>query len=122
MKTAVPSVLKPDFIEVHAQVLATLKAFSHWMFLYSSQVLEKKDREQEYIKLITTVVQVAITNINEKVPEKIAHSACHLLKSVTSVIRPSFLCNLESIQQLYAIVCQGKLNLPLEVSLSFVLF
>ncbi|XP_023226318.1 exportin-6-like [Centruroides sculpturatus] len=49
-----------------------------------------------------------------KVPEKIAHSACHLLKSVTSVIRPSFLCNLESIQQLYAIVCQGKLNLPLE--------
>ncbi|XP_067127336.1 exportin-6 [Centruroides vittatus] len=114
MKTAVPSVLKPDFIEVHAQVLATLKAFSHWMFLYSSQVLEKKDREQEYIKLITTVVQVAITNINEKVPEKIAHSACHLLKSVTSVIRPSFLCNLESIQQLYAIVCQGKLNLPLE--------
>lgn len=52
-----------------------------------------------------------------QIPEKIMQSAAHLLLSVATTIRPSFLLALETTQTLFTNVSQGVIQtLPLQVS------
>ncbi|KAG1658541.1 Exportin-6 [Nymphon striatum] len=111
----VPLVLKTDFIEVHAQALASLKAFTHWMAEYYMESLKQKHLEDDAISLIQSILQSTITVIDKNVPEKITHSAAHLLMSITSTVRPSFINHLPAVQSLLNI--EKFQNLVLESQL-----
>lgn len=117
LKTAAPNVLKSDFIEVQAQSLAALQAFCHWLYQLHSDCLQRTHNAEQFRALVEAFVQVALPNVISESPEKVTHSAAHLLLSVTTV-RPSFLLALPAMQQLFSAVCERKLRpLPPETEL-----
>ncbi|XP_069761398.1 exportin-6 isoform X7 [Narcine bancroftii] len=64
METAVPSVLKPDLIDVHAQSLAALQAYSHWLAQFYSEV--QRQNPQQFISLISTAMEATAPLISSK--------------------------------------------------------
>ncbi|XP_055948034.1 exportin-6-like isoform X2 [Argiope bruennichi] len=114
IKTAAPLVLKGDFIEVHAQILATLKAFCYWLTQYVKETREENS-ENSIEKIIS---EIAIANIKRNVPEKVTHSAAHLLISLTATVRPINLFQFIPVQELLTLI--GKLELrflPIETQI-----
>lgn len=99
METAVPSVLKPDLIDVHAQSLAALQAYSHWLAQFSSEVHQQNSAQ--FISLISTTMDAVAPLISTKVPEKLLLSACHLLVSVATTVRPVFLIRIPAVQKIF---------------------
>uniref|UniRef100_A0A3Q2VZC7 Exportin 6 n=1 Tax=Haplochromis burtoni TaxID=8153 RepID=A0A3Q2VZC7_HAPBU len=99
LETAVPSVLKPDLIDVHAQALAALQAYSHWLAQFYSEV--HSQNQSQFINLIKSAIDASSPLITAKVPEKLMLSACHLMVSITSTVRPVFLVTLPAVQNIF---------------------
>lgn len=117
MKTEAPLVLEMDFIKVHAQILATLKAFCHWLALHFRNRPKFPDRDK-FNAIDTVIADISVPNIIKKVPEKVTHSASHLFMSLTYSVRPPLLLILQSFQDLFTAVCKGQLHfLPIETQL-----
>uniref|UniRef100_A0A3B4AKJ8 Importin N-terminal domain-containing protein n=1 Tax=Periophthalmus magnuspinnatus TaxID=409849 RepID=A0A3B4AKJ8_9GOBI len=113
LETAVPSVLKPDLTDVHAQALAALQAYSHWLAQYYSEV--HGQNQSQFINLITSAVEACSPLITAKVPEKLLLSACHLMVSLTSTVRPVFLVTLPAVQNIFNLITDNQaLRLPQE--------
>uniref|UniRef100_A0A8C5GAA3 Importin N-terminal domain-containing protein n=1 Tax=Gouania willdenowi TaxID=441366 RepID=A0A8C5GAA3_GOUWI len=102
LETAVPSVLKPDLIDVHAQALAALQAYSHWLAQFYSEV--HNQNSTQFITLITSAIEASSPLITAKVPEKLLLSSCHLIISITSTVRPVFLVTLPGIQSIFNLI------------------
>uniref|UniRef100_A0A3Q3K7P5 Importin N-terminal domain-containing protein n=1 Tax=Monopterus albus TaxID=43700 RepID=A0A3Q3K7P5_MONAL len=102
LETAVPSVLKPDLIDVHAQALSALQAYSHWLAQFYSEV--HNQNQSQFIRLITSAVDASSPLITAKVPEKLLLSACHLMVSITSTVRPVFLVTLTAVQNIFNLI------------------
>ncbi|KAJ8364159.1 hypothetical protein SKAU_G00129900 [Synaphobranchus kaupii] len=69
LETAVPSVLRPDLIDVHAQSLAALQAYSHWLAQFYSEV--QRQNQARFVSLVTTAVDAVAPLISATVPEKL---------------------------------------------------
>ncbi|KAG8433210.1 hypothetical protein GDO86_017484 [Hymenochirus boettgeri] len=106
METAVPSVLKPDLVDVHAQSLAALQAYSHWLARYYSEV--QRQNPEQFISIISTAMEALPTLISTKVQEKLLLSACHLLVSVATTVRPVFLINIPAVQKVFSRVTDSS--------------
>uniref|UniRef100_A0A667Y4X8 Exportin 6 n=1 Tax=Myripristis murdjan TaxID=586833 RepID=A0A667Y4X8_9TELE len=106
LETAVPSVLKPDLIDVHAQALAALQAYSHWLAQFYSEV--HRQNQNRFITLITSAIDASSPLITAKVPEKLLLSACHLMVSITSTVRPVFLVTLPAVQNIFNLITQNQ--------------
>lgn len=118
VQTAANSVLRADFIEVHAQTLATIKAFCHWLFQYYCETLQNNHQKDDFTLSITSLVEATVPILTSQTPEKVRHSAVHLFLSVTATVRPSFLFTLAPVRQLFESSTRGDLhNLPLETQL-----
>lgn len=114
--TALPSVLQPDLIEVHAQGLAALQAYCHWMAQYYLETHRQQQHQEKFVTLISKAVDALIPLLNKDVPQRISLPASHLLNSLATTVRPSFMTVLENIQKLFHDVNSGALSkLPLEV-------
>ncbi|XP_073218940.1 exportin-6 isoform X3 [Lepidochelys kempii] len=99
IETAVPSVLKPDLIDVHAQSLAALQAYSHWLAQFYSEV--HRQNPEQIISLVSTALEAIIPLISSKVQEKLLLSACHLLVSLATTVRPVFLIRIPAVQKVF---------------------
>ncbi|KAB1263324.1 Exportin-6 [Camelus dromedarius] len=99
IETAVPSVLKPDLIDVHAQSLAALQAYSHWLAQYCSEA--HRQNTQQFVTLISTTMDAVTPLISTKVQDKLLLSACHLLVSLATTVRPVFLISIPAVQKLF---------------------
>ncbi|XP_015917777.1 exportin-6 isoform X2 [Parasteatoda tepidariorum] len=118
MKTEAPSVLKGDFIEVHAQILATLKAFCYWLTEYSKENIHIPEENSDGGSIEKVFANIAIVNIKKEVPEKVTHSAAHLLISLTYTVRPALLFQFIPVQELFSLVAKLALRtLPIETQL-----
>ncbi|KAM6962761.1 exportin-6 [Aplochiton taeniatus] len=106
VETAVPSVLKPDLIDVQAQSLAALQAYSHWYAQFYSEV--HRQNQCRFISLITSGMDASCPLITAKVPEKLLLSACHLLLSVATTIRPVFLVTLPAVQNVFNFITENQ--------------
>ncbi|KAI4881308.1 hypothetical protein NFI96_029925 [Prochilodus magdalenae] len=106
VEMAVPSVLKPDLIDVHAQSLAALQAYSHWLAQFCSEVQQQRDQTQ-FVDLITSSMAATTPLINGKVPEKLLLSACHLLVSMATTVRPVFLVSLPAVQNVFNLITEN---------------
>ncbi|XP_039630532.1 exportin-6 isoform X1 [Polypterus senegalus] len=102
LETAVPSVLKPDLIDVHAQSLAALQAYSHWLAQFYSEV--QRQSQARFLSLVTTAMDSIAPIISSKVPEKLLLSACHLLVSIATTVRPVFLVTLPAVQNIFNLI------------------
>uniref|UniRef100_F6VAC3 Exportin-6 n=1 Tax=Ornithorhynchus anatinus TaxID=9258 RepID=F6VAC3_ORNAN len=99
IETAVPSVLKPDLIDVHAQSLAALQAYSHWLAQFYSEA--HRQNPQQFISLVSTAMEAIAPLISSKVQEKLLLSACHLLVSLATTVRPVFLISIPAVQKVF---------------------
>ncbi|XP_044928437.1 exportin-6 isoform X1 [Mustela putorius furo] len=99
IETAVPSVLKPDLIDVHAQSLAALQAYSHWLAQYCSEA--HRQNTQQFVTLISTTMDAVTPLISTKVQDKLLLSACHLLVSLATTVRPVFLISIPAVQKVF---------------------
>ncbi|XP_027804210.1 exportin-6 isoform X5 [Marmota flaviventris] len=99
IETAVPSVLKPDLIDVHAQSLAALQAYSHWLAQYCSEA--HRQNTQQFVTLVSTTMDAITPLINTKVQDKLLLSACHLLVSLATTVRPVFLISIPAVQKVF---------------------
>uniref|UniRef100_A0A3Q2R005 Exportin 6 n=1 Tax=Fundulus heteroclitus TaxID=8078 RepID=A0A3Q2R005_FUNHE len=99
LETAVPSVLKPDLTDVHAQAVAALQAYSHWLAQFYSEV--HSQNQSQFINLITSAVNASSPLLTTKVPEKLLLSASHLMVSITATVRPVFLVTLPAVQNIF---------------------
>ncbi|KAG9349889.1 hypothetical protein JZ751_026242 [Albula glossodonta] len=106
LETAVPSVLRPDFIDVHAQSLAALQAFSHWLAQFYCEV--QRQNQTRFVNLITSAMDASAPLISAKVPEKLLLSACHLMVSMATTVRPIFLVDLPAVRNLFNLVTCGS--------------
>uniref|UniRef100_A0A8C6WUQ3 Exportin 6 n=1 Tax=Neogobius melanostomus TaxID=47308 RepID=A0A8C6WUQ3_9GOBI len=106
LETAVPSVLKPDLIDVHAQALAALQAYSHWLAQFYSEVHGQS--QSQFINLITSAIDACSPLITAKVPEKLLLSACHLMVSLTSTVRPVFLVTLPAVRNIFNLITDNQ--------------
>ncbi|PIO34203.1 hypothetical protein AB205_0085260 [Aquarana catesbeiana] len=100
METAVPSVLKPDLVDVHAQSLAALQAYSHWLARFYGEV--QRQNQEQFMSIISTAMEALPPLISSKVQEKLLLSACHLLVSVATTVRPVFLLNIPAVQKVFS--------------------
>uniref|UniRef100_A0A8C5SED7 Exportin 6 n=1 Tax=Laticauda laticaudata TaxID=8630 RepID=A0A8C5SED7_LATLA len=99
IETAVPSVLKPDLIDVHAQSLAALQAYCHWLAQYYSEVHQQN--LTQFVSLVSTALEAIAPLISSKVQEKLLLSACHLLVSLATTVRPMFLISIPTMQKMF---------------------
>ncbi|XP_067912796.1 exportin-6 isoform X2 [Heterodontus francisci] len=106
METAVPSVLKPDLIDVHAQSLAALQAYSHWLAQFYNEV--QRQNSEQFVSLISTAMEATAPLISSKVPEKLLLSACHLLLSLATTVRPVFLVRIRAVQKIFDRITDGS--------------
>uniref|UniRef100_A0A673JZR1 Exportin-6 n=1 Tax=Sinocyclocheilus rhinocerous TaxID=307959 RepID=A0A673JZR1_9TELE len=106
VEMAVPSVLKPDLIDVHAQSLAALQAYSHWLAQFCGEVQRQQDQTQ-FVDLIRSSMAATTPLINAKVPEKLLLSACHLLVSMATTVRPVFLVSLPAAQNIFNLITEN---------------
>lgn len=114
--TAVPNVLQPDLIEVHAQGLAALQAYCHWMAQYYLETHRQQQHQEKFVALVSNAVDALVPLLSKEVPQRISLPASHLLNSLASTVRPSFMTALEKIQKLFHDVSSGALSeMPLEV-------
>ncbi|XP_068003430.1 exportin-6 isoform X1 [Melanerpes formicivorus] len=104
IETAVPSVLKPDLIDVHAQSLAALQAYAHWLAQFYGEV--QRHSPQQFVSLISTTLEAITPLISCKVQEKLLLSACHLLVSLATTVRPVFLISIPALQKLFTRVTE----------------
>ncbi|XP_076441128.1 exportin-6-like [Babylonia areolata] len=118
VSTEAENVLQQDFVQVHAQAMAAIKAYAHWLLqLYTESVRTNQEKDQFYNMIVTLVESVAPL-INKQVPERVVHSAAHLLLSVTTTVRPAFLLQLSAVQRMYTAASQGSCQgLTIEVQL-----
>ncbi|MGH0120965.1 UNVERIFIED_CONTAM: hypothetical protein FKN15_070157 [Acipenser sinensis] len=106
LETAVPTVLKPDLIDVHAQSLAALQAYSHWLAQFYSEV--QQQNQERFVSLITSAMDATTPLIGSKVPEKLLLSACHLLVSISTTVRPVFLVTVPAVQNLFNLITDSS--------------
>ncbi|XP_031571842.1 exportin-6-like [Actinia tenebrosa] len=110
------SVLNQDLIEVHAQSLASLQAYCHWLSQFYIESHRQQQHQNKFATLVSSAVDALIPLLDKDVSHRVVLPACHLLNSLTSTVRPSFLTSLDKIQTLFHTVSTGGLaGLPLEV-------
>lgn len=105
--SSVQNVLHTDFIGVHAQAIASVKAFAHWLGQYHSESQRVPEEKEKFVTLISSLLDSLIPLITKETPEKIIHSAVHLVLSVSTTVRPRFLLQLTSIQSMFQMASQG---------------
>uniref|UniRef100_A0A3P8XV62 Importin N-terminal domain-containing protein n=1 Tax=Esox lucius TaxID=8010 RepID=A0A3P8XV62_ESOLU len=106
LETAVPSVLKPDLIDVHAQSLAALQAYSHWLAQFYSEV--QRQNQSRFISLVTSTMDATAPLITAKIPEKLLLSACHLMVSMATTVRPVFLVTLPAVRNVFNFIIENQ--------------
>ncbi|XP_068823429.1 exportin-6 isoform X2 [Capricornis sumatraensis] len=77
IETAVPSVLKPDLIDVHAQALAALQAYSHWLAQYCSEA--HRQNTQQFVSLISTTMDAVTPLITTKAQVLVCRALSNIL-------------------------------------------
>lgn len=129
----------------HAQSLAALQAYSHWLAQFCSEV-QRQQHQTQFVDLVTSSMAATTPLINAKVhffpclrfsawsafltswhelhwfqvPEKLLLSACHLIVSMATTVRPVFLVSLPAAQNIFNLITENHNHrLPQEVRVWF---
>ncbi|PNF22047.1 Exportin-6 [Cryptotermes secundus] len=102
-------VLTTDLIEVHAQVLAALKAWCHWL----AQLHTEDTMKPLYDHLVSDMVNSSVPLLARRgEPSKLCHSAAHLLVTLTGTVRPPRIWELQPIRDMYHVAASLTYLLP----------
>jgi len=103
--------IKVSIIEIHAQVLAALQPFTHWMAQLYSEIQEKGNSQAHLSSLLSSCLDSIVpVLINKSIHSKVLRSAIQTFSSVVTVIRPTFLSQLPQIIHLFKCVAERSCN------------
>ncbi|KAK3591325.1 hypothetical protein CHS0354_028435 [Potamilus streckersoni] len=112
------SVIQTDFVEVHAQSLAAVKAYAPWLSQLYMETQQYNQEREKFTNVITLLINSVLPLFSKGMPEKIVHSAAHLLLSLMTTVRPAFGFQLDGIQQLFQSAGRGHFSqISMEVQL-----
>ena len=100
--------LNSDFIEVHAQALAALKAWCHWLSQLHSLALKDATFEPQCKDLTSKIIFAVSPVIKDDHSSfganrlKLVHSAAHFLGTLTGTVRPPSIWKLKEFTELYS--------------------
>lgn len=88
-------------IEVHAQAIASVQAYSHWLIKFHNISSGESSLMEKFQSNIASALDSVVILFDPQVPVRIMLAAAHLLASVTTTIRPRFFLALAQAQKLY---------------------
>jgi hypothetical protein len=93
----------------HAQVLAALKAWCHWL----AQLHAEHAVKPLYDQLVSDMVNSSVPLLVRRgEPPKLCHSAAHLLVTLTGTVRPPRMWELQPIRDMYHMAASLTYLLP----------
>ncbi|XP_034251933.1 exportin-6-A isoform X1 [Thrips palmi] len=94
-----PSTISRNLLLVHAQVLAALKAWSHWV----AQMQASSVDHALVDRLINDMVRATVALLQDhNEPSTLKHAAAHLLLTLAGTVKSSQLWNMEQVRSLYS--------------------
>ena len=116
--SAAGEALRTDFIEVHAQALAAVKANTSWLAQFCVMARVHEEHLKDCNVMISSIVDTVLPLLAKDVPQKIVMSAARLFYSLCTTVRPVHLMELQAVQNFYAVASQqGTDGLENEVQL-----
>ena len=95
----------------HAQVLGSIQAFTHWL---SELYLASQRTSSQYTDTLMWFTSVIVDSthplITRDIPEKVVLSACQLLLSLATTVRPKFALSLPGVKELTKKAKDGELG------------
>ncbi|KAJ1530853.1 hypothetical protein ONE63_005696 [Megalurothrips usitatus] len=94
-----PATISRNLLLVHAQVLAALKAWSHWIAQMQASSIDHALVD----RLISDMVRATVSLVHDhSEPSTLVHAAAHLLLTLAGTVKSSNLWNLEQVRSLYS--------------------
>ncbi|XP_076821839.1 exportin-6-like [Clavelina lepadiformis] len=110
LSSRLPSTLCADVTEVHAEVLAALQPYTHWLSQLYSEAQHAGHSQAQLSQLLNAYVDAIVPVFSKQLPDKVALSAAHTLFSVATTIRATFLSQSTVIEKLFSDVTNGSCN------------
>lgn len=104
------TVIKQDFLVVHAQTLATLKAWCHWLAALHSEALNDSSYTWVSSDITSRIVSAVVIVVKEGENEKLVHAAAHFLVTLTGTVRPPSIWKLKEFTDLYSSIRHLRLQ------------
>nr|CAB3267797.1 exportin-6 [Phallusia mammillata] len=106
----VPAQIIQDVIEVHAEALAALQPFSHWLSRLYSEAQQAGDSQAQLAQYLNGYLDVISPILTKQVPDKVVLSASHTLLSMVTTVRATFLSQSPIVEKLFRDVSNGSCN------------
>ena len=88
----------------------------HWLAQFYLNSIRQEQNQDMVATLVSTMVDSAAPLLTQDIPEKIVLSACQLLLSLATTVRPRFLASLPAMQGLMEKAARSQLtHLPQRV-------
>lgn len=101
--------LQVDLVEVHAQAIASVKAYSHWLIKCQNIAQNERSGVENVQSIIISILDIVYTLFDKDVPERISLASAHLLVSILTTVRPNFFLAIDQGQKLFQTV-DGKIQ------------
>ncbi|XP_071749050.1 exportin-6-A isoform X2 [Lepeophtheirus salmonis] len=102
--------LSEDFMDVHAQSLAALKTWCHWLAqLHREAIKEPQQFDSHCRELTSSMVISVIPVIKSGSNDKLMHAVAHFLVTLTGTVRPPSIWKLKEFTELFSDLPRLKL-------------
>jgi len=102
--------VKSSFVDCHAQTMAALKAWCHWLAALHSESLQDSTYTWICSDLTSSIVKEVVIVIKDTSNPELTHSASHFLVTLTGTVRPPSIWKLKDFTDLYSTIHYLKMN------------
>ena len=106
-----PELFQPQFVQIEAGILSTIKAYVPWFSQYYSQLKKENCDLTPLVESVEEIVDICSTIILQNYPPLIQQCATDLLLSMVRTVRLPFLISMKSYQNLILAGCQKIVQL-----------
>ena len=96
--------LKTSLIKCHAETVAALKAWCHWLSALHSESLQDSSYTWVCSDLTSNIVRSVVTMVRDDTCPQLTHAAAHFLVTLTGTVRPASIWKLKDFTDLYNMI------------------
>ena len=104
--------LQEHFVRCHAETIAALKTWCHWLAALHSESLQDSSYTWVTADLTSSIVRQVVVVVKDTSSPDLTHSAAHFLVTLTGTVRPASIWKLKDFTDLYSMI--NHLNLASE--------
>jgi len=102
--------LKSSLINCHAETIASLKAWCHWLSSLHSESLQDSTYTWVCSDLTSNIVKAVVVIVKDTSTPQLTHSGAHFLVTLTGTVRPASIWKLKDFTDLYSMIHQLELQ------------